>query len=79
MGLAAGLLDIVSSIMEDRGEVYSITQSLEMPVLPEHIKVHVPTNVGKSIGPNIRDDLPRNERANINEASQAIYANYQTG
>jgi len=79
VGPAAGFRDIVRSILEDRGEVYSVSQSLEMPGLPEPINVNVPTKVGKTIGPNIWDDLPRNERANIIEASQAIYANYQTG
>ena len=79
VGPAAGFRDIVRSILEDRGEVYSVSQSLEMPGLPEPINVNVPTKVGKTIGPNIWDDLPRNERAYIIEASQAIYANYQTG
>jgi malate dehydrogenase len=79
VGPAAGFRDIVRSILEDRGEVYSVSQSLEMPGLPEPINVNVPTKVGKTIGPNIWNDLPRNERANIIEASQAIYANYQTG
>jgi malate dehydrogenase len=79
VGPAAGFRDIVRSILEDRGEVYSVSQSLEIPGLPEPINVSVPTKVGKTIGPNIWDDLPRNERANIVEASQAIYANYQTG
>ena len=79
VGPAAGFRDIVRSILEDRGEFYSVSQSLEMPGLPEPINVNVPTKVGKTIGPNIWDDLPRNERANIIEASQAIYANYQTG
>ena len=79
VGPAAGFRDIVRSILEDRGEVYSISQSLEMPGLPEPINVNVPTKVGKTIGPNIWDDLPRNEKAYIIEASQAIYANYQTG
>ena len=79
VGPAAGFRDIVRSILEDRGEVYSVSQSLEMPGLPEPINVNVPTKVGKTIGPNIWDDLPRNERANIIEASQAIYANYMTG
>ena len=79
VGPAAGFRDIVRSILEDRGEVYSVSQSLEMPGLPEPINVNVPTKVGKTIGPNIWNDLPRNERANIIEASEAIYANYQTG
>ena len=79
VGPAAGFRDIVRSILEDRGEVYSVSQSLEMPGLPEPINVNVPTKVGKTIGPNIWDDLPRNERANIIEASQAIYVNYMTG
>ena len=79
VGPAAGFRDIVRSILEDRGEVYSISQSLEMPGLPEPININVPTKVGKTIGPNIWDDLPRNEKAYIIEASQAIYANYQTG
>lgn len=79
VGPAAGFRDIVRSILEDRGEVYSVSQSLEMPELPEPINVNVPTKVGKTIGPNIWDDLPRNERSNIIEASNAIYANYQTG
>ena len=79
VGPAAGFRDIVRSILEDRGEVYSVAQSLEMPGLPEPINVNVPTRVGRSIGPNVWGDLPRVERANIIEASQAIYANYKTG
>ena len=79
VGPAAGFRDIIRSILEDRGEVYSVSHSLEMPGLPEPINVNIPTEVGKTIGPNIWDELPRNERANIIEASQAIYANYLTG
>ena len=79
VGPAAGFRDIVRSILEDRGEIYSIAQSLQMPGLPEPINVNVPTRVGKAIGPNIWGDLPRIEKANIIEASQAIYANYRTG
>ena len=79
VGPAAGFRDIVRSILEDRGEVYSVAQSLELPGLPEPINVNIPTRVGKELGPNIWDELSEEDRANIAEAAKAIYANYQTG
>ncbi len=79
VGPAAGFRDIVRSILEDRGEVYSISQPLELPGIPEAVNVNVPTRVGSTIGPNIWDQLTEEERANIVEAAKAIYSNYQTG
>lgn len=79
VGPAAGFRDIVRSILEDRGEVYSVSQPLELPGIPEAVNVNVPTRVGSTIGPNIWDQLTEEERANIVEAAKAIYSNYQTG
>lgn len=79
VGPAAGFRDIVRSILEDRGETYSVAQSMELPGLPEPVNFNVPTRVGKGLGPNIWDELSDEERANIAEAAKAIYANYQTG
>ncbi len=79
VGPAAGFRDIVRSILEDRGEVYSVSQPLELPGIPEAVNVNVPTRVGSTIGPNIWDQLTEEERANIVEAAKAIYSNYKTG
>ena len=79
VGPAAGFRDIVRSILEDRGEVYSVSQPLELPGIPEAVNVNVPTRVGSTIGPNIWDQLTEEERTNIVEAAKAIYSNYQTG
>jgi len=79
VGPAAGFRDIVRSILEDRGEIYSVAQSLQLPGIPEPVNVNVPTRVGKVLGPNIWDELSEEDRANIAEAAKAIYANYQTG
>jgi len=79
VGPAAGFRDIVRSILEDRGEVYSVSQPLELPGIPEAVNVNVPTRVGSTIGPNIWDQLTEKERSNIVEAAKAIYSNYQTG
>ena len=79
VGPAAGFRDIVRSILEDRGEVYSVSQPLELPGIPEAVNVNVPTRVGSTIGPNIWGQLTEEERANIVEAAKAIYSNYQTG
>jgi len=79
VGPAAGFRDIVRSILEDRGEIYSVAQSLELPGLPEPINVNVPTRVGKELGPNIWDELSEEDKDNILDAANAIYANYQTG
>ncbi len=79
VGPAAGFRDIVRSILEDRGEVYSVSQPMELPGIPESVNVNVPTKVGKTIGPNIWDSLAEEEKSNIVEAARAIYSNYQTG
>jgi len=79
VGPAAGFRDIVRSILEDRGEIYSVSQPLELPGIPEAVNVNVPTRVGSTIGPNIWDQLTEEEKVNIVEAAKAIYSNYQTG
>lgn len=79
VGPAAGFRDIIRSIIEDRGETYSIAQPLSFPDIPEKINVNVPVRVGKTLGKNIWDELTGEEQGNIVEAAKAIYANYRTG
>lgn len=79
VGPAAGFRDIVRSILQDRGEVYSVAQPLKLPGIPEMVNANVPTHVGLELGPNIWDTLPEEEQANIVEAAKAIHANYLTG
>jgi malate dehydrogenase len=79
VGPAAGFRDIVRSILEDRCEIYSVSQTLEFQGIPEPVNVNVPTRIGKEIGPNIWNELAEEDRANIAEAAKAIYANYQVG
>jgi malate dehydrogenase len=79
VGPAAGFRDIVRSILEDRGEIYSVAQSLEIPGIPEPVNVNVPTRVGRELGPNIWDILSEEDKANIIDASKAIFTNYMTG
>jgi len=79
VGPAAGFRDIIRSIVQDRGEMYSIADSTLLPGLPEPVNVNIPTRVGRRIGPNIWDELPEAEQGNIIEAAKAIYANYLMG
>jgi malate/lactate dehydrogenase len=78
VGPASGFRDIVRSIIQDRGEVYSIATSQTMPEMPEPVNVSIPTRVGKKLGPNIWSQLTQKEREAISEAAKAIYENYQT-
>ena len=79
VGPAAGFRDIVRSILLDKGETYSIAQSLDLPGLPESVNVNVPTVVGSELGANMWDELTDEERSNIIKAAEAIYKNYITG
>ncbi len=79
VGPAAGFRDIVRSILEDRGEVYSVADSVRLPGLPEAVNVNIPTHVGKSLGPSLWEELTPEEQENIKEAARAIRANYLTG
>ena len=79
VGPAAGFRDIVRSILQNRGEIYSVSHPLRLPGLPETVNVGVPTRVGLELGPNIWDSLPPEEQDNIVEAAKAIHANYLTG
>lgn len=79
VGPASGFRDVVRSILQDRGEVYSVAQPLKLLGLPEMVNVNVPTHVGLELGPNMWEMLPENEQANIVEAAKAIHANYITG
>ena len=79
VGPAAGFRDIVRSILQDRGEVYSVAQPLKLQGISETVNVNVPTRVGMELGPNIWDSLPPEEQANVVEAAKAIHANYLTG
>lgn len=78
-GPAAGFRDIVRSIVEDRGEVYSIAVSTKLKGLPEAVNVNIPIRVGKRLGPNLWKELSAEEQSNIFEAAKAIYENYVTG
>lgn len=79
VGPAAGFRDIIRSILLDRGEIYSIAQSLKLPGIPEPVNVNVPTVVGSKLGPNLWNKLEDEERSNITQAAKAIYDNYQIG
>ncbi len=74
---AAGFRDIIRSILQDRGEIYSIANSIKLPGLPEAVNVNIPTRVGQRIGPNIWDNLTAEEQGNIIEAAKAIHDNYR--
>ena len=76
VGPAAGFRDIVRSIIQDRGEIYSIADSMLLPGLPEPVNVNIPTRVGQRIGPNIWDELTEEEHGDIIDAAKAIHANY---
>jgi malate dehydrogenase len=76
MGPASGFRDIVRSILQDRGELYSIADSHKMQNVPESVNVSIPTRVGNKIGPNIWSKLLEVERQAINDAAKAIYNNY---
>ncbi len=79
VGPAAGFRDIVRSILQDRGETYSVSHPMRLPGVPEEVNVGVPTRVGLELGPNIWDSLPPEEQANVVEAAKAIHTNYLTG
>jgi len=75
-GPASGFRDIAKAIIQDRGEIYSIADSLKLPGIPRRVNVSVPTRVGNSIGPNYWDELTEEERAAIVESAKAIHSNY---
>jgi malate dehydrogenase len=76
VGPASGFRDIVRSIIQDRGEIYSVADSHKMKDIPEPVNVSIPTHVGNKIGPNIWSKLLEGERQAINDAAKAIYNNY---
>jgi malate dehydrogenase len=76
VGPAAGFRDIIRSIIQDRGEIYSIADSELLPGLPEPVNVNIPTRVAQRIGPNIWDELTEEEHGDIIDAAKAIHANY---
>ena len=78
VGPAAGFRDIVRSIIQDRGEVYSIAGSRRFSDIPEPVNVSVPTRVGCKLGSDIWNKLPQSEKEAIENAAKAIYDNYQT-
>ncbi len=78
-GPASAFRDIVRSILQDRGEIYSISVSNKLPGLPEAVNVSIPLRVGERLGPNIWNELTDDERANIIKAARAIYENYLLG
>lgn len=79
VGPAAAFRDIIRSIIQDRGEIYSIADSTLLPGLPEPVNVNIPTRVGHRIGPNICDELTEEEQGNIIDAAKAIHINYMVG
>lgn len=79
VGPAAGFRDIIRSIIQDRGEIYSIADSTLLPRLIEPVNVNIPTRVGNRIGPNIWDELAEEEQSNIIDAAKAIHNNYIVG
>jgi malate dehydrogenase len=79
VGPAAAFRDIIRSIIQDRGEIYSIADSTLLPGLPEPVNVNIPTRVGHRIGPNIWDELTDEEQGNIIDAAKAIHINYMVG
>jgi len=78
VGPAAGFRDIVRSIIQDWGEVYSIAGSRRFSDIPEPVNVSVPTRVGCKLGSDIWNKLPPREKEAIENAAKAIYDNYQT-
>lgn len=78
VGPASGFRDIVRSILQDRGETYSVAVSQMMQGLPEPVNVSIPTQVGSELGKNTWRQLTQEEKRNINDAAKAIYENYQT-
>jgi malate dehydrogenase len=78
-GPASAFRDIVRSILQDRREVYSVAVSRRMPGLPEEVNVNVPIHVGRSLGPDLWDELTEEEQKAIIEAARAIYDTYRLG
>jgi malate dehydrogenase len=78
VGPASGFRDIVRSIIQDRGEMYSIAGSRRFSDIPESVNVSVPTSIGIKIGSDNWDKLTKGEKEGIENAAKAIYANYQT-
>ncbi len=78
VGPASGFRDIVRSIIQDRGDIFSIADSHKMQNIPESVNVSIPTTVGNEIGSNIWSKLTQEERQAINDAAKAIYNNYLT-
>jgi malate dehydrogenase len=79
VGPASGFRDIIYSIIQDKGEILSVADSLKMRNLPVPVNVSVPTRVGNKIGPNIWDALTEEERKAIKGSAKAIYESYLDG
>lgn len=78
-GPAAAFRDIIRSIIQDRGELYSVAVSSRLSGLPEEVNVSVPTHIGQHIGASIWSELSVDEQNDIIGAAKAIYRNYVTG
>lgn len=79
VGPAAAFRDIIRSILQDRGEIYSIANSVQLPGLPEPVNVNIPLRVGQRLGPSLWDRLTTEEQDNIIQAARAIHENYLAG
>lgn len=78
-GPAMAFRDIIRSIIQDRGEVYSVAISTKLSGLPETVNVNIPTHISQRFGPSLWNDLTADEQGNIIEAAKAIYENYVIG
>ena len=77
-GPAASFRDITRAITKNTNEIIPIAAPQEFEDLPEPIFVSIPRKLGKTIGENIYDALPAEEKTGIKEAAEAIYQNFRT-
>ncbi len=77
-GPAASFRDIVRAIVNNTGEILSISTPRTFKEISEKTFVGVPLKLGSAIGASIYDDLLEDEQNKVNGAAKAIFATYIT-
>ncbi len=75
-GPAASFRDITRAIVNNTGEILSISIPIKFAEIDEPVFVGTPVRLGSTIGASIYSNLPYDEREGIVQAAQAIYKTY---
>jgi malate dehydrogenase len=75
-GPAASFRDITRAIVNNTGEILSVSTPIKFDGIGEPTFVGIPLHLGSALGPSIYETLPENEQTEITEAAKAIYQTY---